>query len=66
MPLSIAFHFCLDQGTWSLWALYLALFTLTVVFFFLSPPITTSDTPFETPQPLIVLFRVMALTWPLR
>jgi two-component system NarL family sensor kinase len=48
---------------WSLWALCVALFALTMVFLFLSPPITTSDTP-EMPKPLIVLFRVMALTFP--
>ena len=48
---------------WSLWALCVALFALTMVFLFLSPPITTSDTH-EMPKPLIVLFRVMALTFP--
>jgi hypothetical protein len=48
---------------WSLWALCVVLFALTMVFLFLSPPITTSDTP-ETPEPLIVLFRVMALSFP--
>jgi hypothetical protein len=48
---------------WSVWALCVALFALTMVFLFLSPPITTSDTP-EMPKPLIGLFRVMALTFP--
>ena len=46
-----------------MWALCVALFASTIVLLFLSPPITTSDTP-EVPDPLIVLFRVMALTFP--
>jgi hypothetical protein len=48
---------------WSLWALCLALFALTVMFLLLSPTVTTEDGA-ETPEPLIILFRVMALTFP--
>ena len=48
---------------WSMWTLCVALFAFTMVSLLQSPPITTSDTP-EAPEPLIVLFRVMALTFP--
>ena len=48
---------------WSLWALCVALFTLTIAFVFLSPPINIDD-PVRFSDPLIVLFRSMALTFP--
>jgi len=48
---------------WSLWALCVALFALTMVFVFLSPPIHT-DEPIRFSDPWIVLFRLMALTFP--
>jgi hypothetical protein len=48
---------------WSLWALCVALFTLTIAFVFLSPPINI-DGPVRFSDPLIVLFRSMALTFP--
>jgi hypothetical protein len=48
---------------WSLWTLCVALFTLTMAFLFLSPPIQTSD-PIRFPDPLIFLIRLMALTFP--
>ena len=48
---------------WSLWALCVALFALTMAFLFLSPPIQTSD-PIRFPEPLIFLIRLMALTFP--
>jgi hypothetical protein len=46
-----------------LWALCVALFTLTIAFVFLSPPINIDD-PVRLSDPLIVLFRSMALTFP--
>jgi hypothetical protein len=48
---------------WSLWAFCVALFALTIVFVFLSPPIQT-DEPIRFSDPWIVLFRLMALTFP--
>jgi hypothetical protein len=48
---------------WSLWALCVALFALTMVFVFLSPPIQT-DEQIGFSDPLIGLFRLMALTFP--
>jgi hypothetical protein len=48
---------------WSMWALCVALFTLTIAFVFLSPPINIDD-PVRFSDPLIVLFRSMALTFP--
>jgi hypothetical protein len=48
---------------WSLWAFCVALFALTMVFVFLSPPIQT-DEQIRFSDPLIVLFRLMALTFP--
>jgi hypothetical protein len=48
---------------WSMWALCVALFALTMALLFLSPPISTSG-PTEPPKLLIVLFRLMALSFP--
>ena len=48
---------------WSLWALCVALFAVTMVFVFLSLPDQTDD-PIRFSDPLLALLRLMALTFP--